>query len=305
MTLGQDGAGRGSGQSDVTIIIPSTCEARRSDSLFRAVSSLLAQNDHVPRILVVANGSRIDPAVVARIGAMENVAIEYQTEGSLPNAMRYGRSRVATGYFGFLDDDDEYLPGAIQLRLTVIQTDPAVDAVVTNGYECVNGVDRRRVEFPDRVIADPLRALLSENWLASCGGLFRTERVSLDYFDGVTRYYEWTLIAYKLAATNKIRYVDEVTFRVHDSPASLSKSRAFREAEAGVLTSIFSMDLPLDVRRAIRAKIGRVHHGLAAMYRAEGNLKLALKHHWHSLGMPGGWAYLAYSRKLLPFWSKR
>ena len=45
---------------------------------------------------------------------------------------------------------------------------------------------------------DPLRALVIENWLASCGGLFRSDRVSIDYFDGVTRHYEWTFLAYSL-----------------------------------------------------------------------------------------------------------
>lgn len=290
---------------DVTIIIPSTCERSRARTLQRAAESLVSQRGVVPKILIVANGSRIDPQVVQDACALSCVVVEQQTEGSLPNAMRYGVSRVQTAYFGFLDDDDEYLQHALALRVATLEANPEVDVVVTNGYECDNGADQLRVRLPERAASDPLRALVVENWLASCGGLFRTDRVSTEYFDGITRYYEWTLLAYRLASTRRIAFVDIPTFRVHNSPNSLSKSRAFREAEFTVLEQIMSMALPSDVKRALRAKVGRAHHGLASLCLSEGRRDLAIRHHLRSLISPSGLRYLNYSRKFLPFWPNR
>jgi hypothetical protein len=291
----------GPGEANVTVVVPSTCEVRRANSLLRAVSSLLAQRDHVPRVLVVANGDRIDSGVVREAASMANVSVEYQAPGSLPNAIRYGRSRVRTEFFGFLDDDDEYLPGAIGIRLAPFLADSSIDVVVTKGVDHVEGEDRARAASMAGEATDPLRSLLSGNWLSSCGGLFRTARVPLDYFDGVTRYFEWTLTAYKLAATRRIRFLDQATFRVHPSPGSLSRSKAYLEAEPSALSAVLALGLPIDVRRALRRKLGRAHHGLASMYLADGLTGLAMKHHLRSILAPGGLAYLPYSRKFLPF----
>lgn len=288
---------------EVTIVIASTCETKRADTLRRAVQSLLDQRHRVPRILIVANGSRIDPEVVRSVSALPGVVVEYQSAGSLPNALRYGVSCVETQYFGFLDDDDEYLPDALALRCAALEADPAVDVVVTNGYGCTGGVDELRLGNLERVARDPLRALSVENWLTSCGGLFRIDRVSTAYFDGVTRHSEWTLLAYKLALTRRIAFIDVPTFRIHlDSPGSLSKSLEYREGQTDALRQIVAMDLPPDVKRAVRSKLGRAYHGLASFYLAEGQRAVALRHHLKSLRAPGGLAYLTFSRKLLPFW---
>lgn len=290
--------------TDTTIVVPSTCEASRAGMLERALRSLEAQRVP-PRVLVVANGPGVDPALADSLARRPGVDVARLETGSLPAALRHGRSRVTTPFFGFLDDDDEYLAGAIDLRLAPMLADPTVDAVATNGYTNVAGVDRVRHEHPDRAAADPLRALVGENWLASCGGLYRSASVPLELFDGVTRWYEWTVLGFKLASSCKVRYLPALTFRVHDSPRSLSKSREFRVAEPQVLEMVARLpDLPPDVREALRRKIGRAHHGLSSMYLASGERGLALRHHLRSVAAPGGLAYVAYTRKLLPFWPR-
>jgi len=253
-------------------------------------------------VLVVANGHLIDAGVVREVASIENVEVEVQAVASLPNAIRYGRSRVRTEFFGFLDDDDEYLPGAIAVRLAPMLADPSVDVVVTKGVDHVDGQDREHAGFLKDGSADPLRSLARGNWLASCGGLFRTARVPLEYFDGVTRYFEWTTTAFRLAVTRRIRFVDRATFRVHPTPGSLSRSRAYLEAEPSALSSILALGLPPDVVRALRRKLGRAHHGLSSMYLEAGHYSLAVQHHVRSILAPGGLRYLPYSRKLLPFW---
>lgn len=62
-------------------------------------------------------------------------------EGSLPRALIAGRRTVATPFYSFLDDDDELLPVAIDLRLAPLLADPAVDIVASNGYQPKRGCD--------------------------------------------------------------------------------------------------------------------------------------------------------------------
>jgi hypothetical protein len=59
----------------------------------------------------------------------------------------------------------------------------------------------------------PLRALKVQNWLASCGGLYRSRSVSIEYFDEEATYFEWTLLAYKLASKLKMAFVDVPAYR--------------------------------------------------------------------------------------------
>lgn len=290
--------------SRVSVIIATTCEARRWDSLCRAIESVQAPNGSEVAVVVVVNGQRFDPDCLAELRNRQDLRVEYLEEGSLPAALRHGRSVVGTPFFAFLDDDDEYLEGAIRSRLQPMLDDPGVDFVVTNGYHRVGGQDASAVTDVAAVLANPLRALLRENWLASCGGLFRSERISAEYFDGRTKYYEWTLLAYKLAASRRMVFVDAATYRINDSPGSLSKSVAFREAEIAVLRQIMDLGLPPDVIRGLRAKMGRAYHGLSNYHRQEGHPRLAWRYHLASLGFPEGYRFLAYSRRLLPFYPR-
>ena len=61
-------------------------------------------------------------------------------------------------------------------------------------------------------------------WLASCGGLYRTSMVDVRAFAGLPRFLEWTYLGLKLASTRRMFFLDQPTFRVHDSEDSLSKS---------------------------------------------------------------------------------
>jgi glycosyltransferase involved in cell wall biosynthesis len=285
----------------VNVIIPTTCEASRWISLKRAILSVTTQENANADVIVVVNGDRFDPMCYDELCAMKNLTVVYQSEGSLPRALRLGRSLVTASTFAFLDDDDEYLPGALLHRLKPLLAVRTLDFVASNGYRYIGSHDRPLLANVDAVRHDPIRALLSENWLASCGGLFRTSSVLLEHFDGETRYLEWTYLAYKLASTLQMTFVDVPTFRIYDSPGSLSKSTAYQEAEAAVLAKIARLELPTDVKRSIRAKIGRRFHDLANHSLMRGDYAAAWRYHLTSLRYPKGWEYLLYSRKLLPF----
>lgn len=256
-------------------------------------------------VIVVVNGKRFDPACYEALCGESGLNVVYREEGNLPLAIRFGRSLVTAPVFAFLDDDDEYLPGALWRRLQPLLVDGAIGYVASNGYRQVGSQDEAVVTNVEVVRRDPLRALLTENWLASCGGLYRSDRVTIDYFDGETRYLEWTLLAYKLASSMNMAFVDAPTYRIHDSPDSLSKSEAYREAEIGVLDKILDLELPVDVKQSLRVKTGRAYHGLSNYHRRAGRLGRAWRCHLMSLRYPEGWRYLSYSRMLLPFWPRR
>ena len=61
--------------------------------------------------------------------------VERLEEASVAKAQQLGRRSSRTEFFCFLDDDDEYLPGAVSMRLNELRADSSVDVVVTNGFE--------------------------------------------------------------------------------------------------------------------------------------------------------------------------
>ncbi|GAB3407596.1 glycosyltransferase family 2 protein [Massilia agilis] len=289
----------------VSVIIPTTCEERRWSSLQRAIASTRASEGVDVKVIVVVNGKRFDAAKLAELRERPDITVAYREEGSAPLAQRHGRTLVDTEFFAFLDDDDEYQPQALALRCAPLLADPRLGFVATNGYRCVGGEDRLMVSCAAAVRADPLAALARENWLASCGGLFRTSSIGPVYFDDPAPFLEWTYLAYRLALDFNMAFVDTPTFRIHDTPASLSKSDAYRAAELDVLRRIAALPLPAPVARQVRGKVGAACHDLADQARMAGRYGRALALHARSLLLPGGWRYLAWSRKLLPFAFKR
>jgi hypothetical protein len=112
-------------------------------------------------------------------------------------------------------------------------------------------------------------------------------------------YLEWTFLAFKLASTRRMVFVDEPTFCIYSTAGSLSKSEAYLLAEPVVLRKILALNLPKSVSLPLQFKLGRVHHNLAEYARRTGQLKLAWRHHIASLFFPGGQSYLTYTRYLL------
>ena len=284
----------------VTVIIPSTCERARRTLLLRAIGSVRHQlADKHTRILVVANGPQVDEEVLETIRHIDGVDAIRLVEASVAAAQRWGREMVATPFFGFLDDDDEYLPDAISIRVAAFAADPQADVVVTNGYDRLGAADVLRIRYPDEVRKDPLRALIRENWLASCGGLFRSATIGPEYFDGKTRYFEWTSRAFRLALERRVIFVDHPTFRIYPTNGSASTSNAYREAEPLVLKEILDLNLPDDLRRAVEEKLGRAYHGLSGHHLSLGNWRAAVANHFASLRYPGGRRYLSFSAKVI------
>lgn len=285
----------------VSLIIPTTCEEGRKELLRRAIGTVLFQTGIDIDLIVVVNGNRVDEAVYQELCEDGRFDVRRRQVASLPAALKYGRGLVKKEYFGFLDDDDELLPGAMTKRCRVLQEDESIDAVVGNGYVTRDGV----IDEPYRtdwqlIDHDPLRALLKENWLASCGALFRSSTIPSALFDEGTKYYEWTLLAIKLLVANKkFAFLDEPTFRIHQEvEQSLSKSAEYSDAYLEFLFGLLDFELPKSSRRELKRKISRSLHCSAESRREQGRLIEAWKYHLRSIWYSGLWSYGLYTRKL-------
>jgi glycosyltransferase involved in cell wall biosynthesis len=285
----------------VSAIIPTLASADRRDQLLRAVRSIQQSSvfDQIA-ILVVVNGSRWDSATVSLLESLEGVTVHRLPAPSLPKAISHGRAQVATEFFCFLDDDDELLPPSIEQRLHLMRAQPAVDLVVSNGVRRIAGIESRAQLYFPMTDTDPLRALFRENWLASCGGLFRTSAVGQQYFDNYHDYAEWTWLAYQLAMDGKsFAFIDEVLFVINDTINSRSKSLQYRTAFLDLYRKMLERNPPPNIADLIQARISDSLHDISEDHLERGELLKATRTHIQSMRHTGGIRFISYSRHIV------
>jgi glycosyltransferase involved in cell wall biosynthesis len=105
---------------EVSVVIP-TCN--RPDLATRAVTSALGQTHADLEVVVVIDGP--DPATEEALAAIPDARLRVlplPERGKAPNARNQG-ARAATGrWTAFLDDDDEWLPGKLDVQLKLAAT---------------------------------------------------------------------------------------------------------------------------------------------------------------------------------------
>jgi glycosyltransferase involved in cell wall biosynthesis len=281
-----------------TVIIPTTCAADRKSQLLRAIASLTQQDGGAPKIVVVVNGDRYDGGLLTSLHDHKELVVHRLEVASVAAARHYGRKAVTTEYFGFLDDDDEFLPDALSSRLAAFEADPSADVVITNGEYRGERGDRPYLPAFDRIGADPLRALMDINWLPSCGGLFKAASVDESYFANMPDYFEWFSLAFRLALKTRLRFVDHVTYRVNETRGSASKSERYLLSEPQVLEGLREQCSRADIRQQMAVKISAALHDIADHYLRSGARREALLYHLRSLAW-GGWRYVPFTRRLL------
>jgi glycosyltransferase involved in cell wall biosynthesis len=114
------------GLRKVSVIVP-TCD--RPALLREALASIraLEGSDLILEILVGDNGFSPETQVVAT----EFGAIYLKASVRGPSAARNVGLRAATGeYLAFLDDDDVWLPGNLRSHMALLDSHPALDAVI-------------------------------------------------------------------------------------------------------------------------------------------------------------------------------
>ena len=286
--------------SEVSIIMPTMATRERADSLVRAIETVVAQKGVRGVPLVVVNGRVGAPDLLTHLHRRPDIRLVILEEANLPRALQAGRQRVQTPYFAVLDDDDELLPNALEIRLAALEAGPPADVVVTNGVLAGRGRAELNIADFREVEADPLRRLLAQHWLPPCAGLFRTAAVTTAFFDGMPRYREWTYLALRMALGLRIRFAAQPTFVYRtDTPGSLSKSRPYCLAGPAAIRRMLELDLPADVRAILRVRLAGDLHSAAVCELDAGRYGAAWGWHLRSLVQPSGWRYLPFARNLL------
>lgn len=281
----------------ISIIIPTTAQQERFEGLKRAVESIRASSQQLVHIIALVNGNRKSEEVCRWLQEQPDVEFAYREKGSLPLAHLEARMLVETKYFGFLDDDDEYTGGALDLRLQALVNDSTLSLVVTNGYRVL--VDSKRVHYQNmlNVAQDPLLSLFTENWLASCNCLFVTDKVTVNYFQNYQQYFEWTWLAFSLAMDgHRIKALNEKTFKYLDTPGSLSKSVEYDMAFEELALSMLSKEPPKQIVKMIRKKLASDYKDRALRELSSRHYKLSLHYFYKSLILYRGYKYITTLR---------
>jgi hypothetical protein len=289
----------GANGSQLSVIIPTMASAERAASLQRAIRSIRASSATPVSIIVIVNGTRFDAALCNWLTTQEDVQHEYIGTASAPGAVLRGRELVQTDFFSTLDDDDEYLPGSSDWKMSLLQTDAQAHLLVANAYLCSDGIDSMCYDSLDDVPGNPLKCLMQFNWLTSGNAMYRTAAVGVSYFQNYHPYVEWTWLAFRLAMDGKrIAVMDRPACRHHDTAQSLSKSERYLQSYLPLFRRMLERAPPPAIGRMIERKMGAASHGAAFAALREGRRLDAWRHHWHSLGQLGGLRYLAATRHL-------
>ena len=225
-----------------TIIIPTL--AHRPKQLVRTIDSLLGQSCGQVVPLVVLNGDIYDRDFAETLQRRQDIRFVQIPTTGVARARYEGRKLVDTPYFGYLDDDDEYLPDALENRHRPFEINSDIDVVVGNGWRDEDGVQHPICRDIEAIASDPADALIDSNWLASCSALFKSETVGPEYFDCDYQYLEWTYLAIHLALTRNISFVAEPTFIINCTPNLLSNSVAYGAAYSKILKDVLAFDMP-------------------------------------------------------------
>ena len=110
---------------EVSIIIPTF---NREGCLFRAISSVLAQEGVSFELIVVDDGSTDGTKVLIEKMVLENPAIRYFFQSNQgPSAARnLGIKKAQAPLIAFLDSDDEWRPGKLKAQLDFFRENPDV-----------------------------------------------------------------------------------------------------------------------------------------------------------------------------------
>ncbi|MES1981090.1 MAG: glycosyltransferase family 2 protein [Pseudomonadota bacterium] len=285
----------------VSVIVPTTCEKTRSEFIERAIASILDQAGAELDVIIVVNGDRLDTALLNQLESTAQLRVIRIAEGNVSVARYAGVANARGSFFCFLDDDDEFLPGAIKQRLDIFDRFPDADIVVTNGYVFTDH-DEPLVTQPleSQINGNPAKSFLNCNWFASPASLFRANRIEPAIFDMKYKYFEWTYLFFLLLSQRKsIRFDSCLTYRIYrDHSYSVSKSTEYYSSYPAFLLAL--NDLPLDtpIRKIISGKYAASLNSLSNMQMSQGCLRQAWIAHIKCL-IHGGWRYLPYTRHLL------
>lgn len=202
--------------ASVAAVIPAF---NRRHLLGRSLGSVLAQTRRADDIIVVDDGSTD--------GTAEWLAATYpgvlrcvrQPNSGVSSARNAGLAAASCDYVAFLDSDDEWLPGHLELMLEAAEQAPDAGLILSD-VECVDGdgvplqTIRRRAHLPrdGRVLAD---VVLQPALFPSSALVKRTDLLAIGGFNVELRTAEDIDLHLRLARRTAIRVVPEVLTRYY------------------------------------------------------------------------------------------
>lgn len=286
--------------SRVSVIIPTTAHRSRFAEIRRCIASIRASSKQQIHIIAAVNGTPYDAEIYEWLKAQADVEVHYSPIPSAPNAVLEGRRLVTTEFFSTLDDDDEYLPAATDIKLQVLDASPHADLVVTNTYRRCGGEEVLLYTHLSRVPDAPLAALFERNWLNNGNALFRTATVRAQFFEDFKPYAEWTWLAYKLSlAGMRVEAISTPTFRVHVTAGSLSQSDAYVDHYLPLYEAMLRLNPPAEIGTLIKRKMSAAWHLQSTRELSRRQWFAAVRSHIRSIMLPGGMRHLSYSARLL------
>ncbi len=289
---------------DIEIIIPTLASKERYSSLLRAIKSVLSQEEVSVHVIVVVNGDHVCHTVVDHLQSLDGVRVLFQKKGSAPLAHLTGRKSVTADYYGFLDDDDILLPGALSRRRAAFLENPEIDVVVENGWKKYS--DRQESIMSDISFCqkDPVLSLLCRNWMGSCSGLYRTSSIGIDCFENYAEYAEWTFLAFKLTSFRRFQFLPDFGFIINVTANSLSTSEAYRKGNLDTIQQMLALEKQKKktgrkrIVKLLKQKRADALHLEMDMALQSDQYAKALRLFFQSLISPHGWKYLLFLRHI-------
>lgn len=115
----------------VSVIIPTF---NREKFIGAAIESILQQIYQDFEIIVVDDGSTDGTAEIIKLFPTDKLRYIYQKNRGRSNARNHALSIAKGRYIAFLDSDDLYLPGKLELQVSYMEEHPEVDMIYTSAY---------------------------------------------------------------------------------------------------------------------------------------------------------------------------
>ncbi len=280
----------------LSVIIRSA--GRRKKEILQAIESAINQKNIDVTVIVVLNGPNVDPAILRILQNMNNVIVEYNQDFDLPDATLKGRQLVEGEFFCYLDDDDLFIEDSLYDCCHLLSQKTNLDVVVCNGY-IDNGIERHLMYSEPIILEEsPLKELFDQNWLASCGGVYRSATVGESYFSVRLKYFEWTMTAFLLALDRRIVYLNDPIFIINNTEGSLSASPEYLESNPRFLKLLLSYPVPKNIKKIIKQRRSASFHNISETYLRQKKYGKAWMYHLKSLCSSQGLKYLSYTRHL-------
>ena len=256
----------------VSVVIPAF---NRERVIGKAIKSVLAQTFQDFEIIVVDDGSRDETAKNAiKLACSEPRVrvVRFETNQGAQVARNAGARAARGKWLAFLDSDDEWLPGSLEMRLRVAAVEN-VEVVHSDCYILRNDKPQELFNVP------ALRGEIYSELLGSPGPMFQAMLMSANAFrqvggldETIVAYQEWDT-AIRLGKSFRFGYVSAPTF-VYNCQGTDTISNDERRAAQGYNQVVKKHFVPIMLKLGPRA-ISRHYRAIARHHSLAGEAKQA------------------------------